>query len=67
MWTDMNTDHRLLDLPFSPVFYKLLLGQPVGMADLILLDPQLGRTATRLLDIARKYRSLPDISVITIS
>jgi E3 ubiquitin-protein ligase TRIP12 len=47
-------DHRLLDLPFSVVFYKQLLGQPLSLDDLCLLNPQMGKTVLRLHSIATR-------------
>ncbi|GLT47885.1 hypothetical protein SLA2020_215420 [Shorea laevis] len=35
---------RILDLPFSKAFYKLILGQDLSLYDIQLFDPELGRT-----------------------
>lgn len=41
-------DGRLLDLPLSPVFYRLVLGRPVDLYDIKLIDRDLGRSLERL-------------------
>ncbi|POO01586.1 Coatomer beta subunit [Trema orientale] len=35
---------RVLDLHFSKAFYKLILGQELGMFDMLSFEPELGRT-----------------------
>ncbi|KAM6569071.1 hypothetical protein CsatB_017056 [Cannabis sativa] len=35
---------RVLDLHFSKAFYKLILGQELGLFDIMSFDPELGRT-----------------------
>jgi E3 ubiquitin-protein ligase TRIP12 len=42
-------DSRLLDLPASPVFYKLVLGRKVDARDIKHFDAELGTTLERLL------------------
>lgn len=37
-------DGRVLDLHFSKAFYKLILGQELGLYDIQSFDPELGRT-----------------------
>ncbi|KAG0502783.1 hypothetical protein HPP92_002855 [Vanilla planifolia] len=37
-------DKRILDIPFSRAFYKLILGQELDMYDILSFDPDLGRT-----------------------
>lgn len=41
-------DGRMLDLPLAPAFYRALLGQSLGLHDIIGLDPALGNTLRRL-------------------
>ncbi len=41
-------DGRMLDLPLAPAFYRTLLGQSLGLHDIIGLDPALGNTLRRL-------------------
>ncbi|PIN19161.1 putative ubiquitin fusion degradation protein [Handroanthus impetiginosus] len=41
-------DGRLLDLPLSAAFYKLLLGQELDLHDIISFDAELGRTLQEL-------------------
>ncbi|KAL5546226.1 hypothetical protein UlMin_005913 [Ulmus minor] len=37
-------DGRVLDLHFSKAFYKVILGQELGLFDILSFDPELGRT-----------------------
>ncbi|XP_022767412.1 E3 ubiquitin-protein ligase UPL4-like isoform X5 [Durio zibethinus] len=37
-------DGRVLDIPFSKAFYKLILGQDLSLYDILSFDPELGRT-----------------------
>uniref|UniRef100_A0A803NFC9 HECT-type E3 ubiquitin transferase n=1 Tax=Cannabis sativa TaxID=3483 RepID=A0A803NFC9_CANSA len=41
-------DGRLLDLPLSTAFYKLILGQDLDLHDIISFDAELGRTLQEL-------------------
>lgn len=41
-------DQRLLDLPLSPVFYRVLLGRRVDIFDLKRVDPAMGSSLERL-------------------
>jgi E3 ubiquitin-protein ligase TRIP12 len=41
-------DQRLLDLPLSPVFYRLALGRKVDIFDLRSIDPAMGASLERL-------------------
>ncbi|KAL5561195.1 hypothetical protein UlMin_030942 [Ulmus minor] len=41
-------DGRLLDLPLSTAFYKLILGQELDLHDIILFDAELGKTLQEL-------------------
>ncbi|XP_071690585.1 E3 ubiquitin-protein ligase UPL4 [Rutidosis leptorrhynchoides] len=53
-------DGRILDLPFSKAFYKLILGQELTMYDIQSFDPVLGKTLIefRALVERRKYLEL---------
>ncbi|XP_076950087.1 E3 ubiquitin-protein ligase UPL4-like [Bidens hawaiensis] len=58
-------DGRVLDLPFSKAFYKLLLGKELGLYDIQSFDPVLGKTLIefRALVERRKYlKSVGEIS-----
>mmetsp|Transcript_15857 Transcript_15857/g.33917 ORF Transcript_15857/g.33917 Transcript_15857/m.33917 type:complete len:980 (-) Transcript_15857:729-3668(-) len=48
-------DNRLVDLPFSTVFYRYLLGHELGMADLASISPQMSRSLKQLQDLAMQY------------
>ncbi|KAF7841213.1 E3 ubiquitin-protein ligase UPL3 [Senna tora] len=41
-------DGRLLDLPLSPAFYKLVLGQELDLHDILSIDAELGKTLHEL-------------------
>ncbi|GER55234.1 E3 ubiquitin-protein ligase UPL3 [Striga asiatica] len=41
-------DGRLLDLPLSVAFYKLVLGQELDLHDIVTFDPELGTTLQEL-------------------
>ncbi|KAK7404378.1 hypothetical protein VNO78_05238 [Psophocarpus tetragonolobus] len=41
-------DGRLLDLPLSVAFYKLVLGQDLDLHDILFIDAELGKTAQEL-------------------
>uniref|UniRef100_A0A7N0UYK1 HECT-type E3 ubiquitin transferase n=1 Tax=Kalanchoe fedtschenkoi TaxID=63787 RepID=A0A7N0UYK1_KALFE len=41
-------DGRLLDLPMSPAFYKLVIGQELDLHDIISFDADLGKTLQEL-------------------
>nr|XP_043609568.1 E3 ubiquitin-protein ligase UPL4 [Erigeron canadensis]XP_043609569.1 E3 ubiquitin-protein ligase UPL4 [Erigeron canadensis] len=53
-------DGRILDLPFSKAFYRLILGQELTMYDIQSFDPVLGKTLIefRALVERRKYLEL---------
>ncbi|KAL1190209.1 E3 ubiquitin-protein ligase UPL3 [Cardamine amara subsp. amara] len=49
-------DGRLLDVPLSTAFYKLILGQELDLHDIILFDTELGKTLQELhVLVARKH------------
>lgn len=50
-------DKRQIDLPFSPVFWKLVLNEPVTLLDLAKVDKALGQTLIELQEMLTKYRS----------
>lgn len=58
-------DNRLLDLPFSVAFYKQLLGQPLGLDDLCLLNPHMGKTVLRLCAIAAQHEEIVSDAVMS--
>jgi len=52
-------DGRLMDLPLAPAFYRRALrGLPLGMTDLIAVDPTLGRSLARLCALSRRKAAL---------
>ncbi|XP_010436956.1 PREDICTED: E3 ubiquitin-protein ligase UPL3-like [Camelina sativa] len=49
-------DGRLLDVPLSTAFYKLLFGQELDLHDIVLFDAELGKTLQELrVLVARKH------------
>ncbi|EXC16279.1 E3 ubiquitin-protein ligase UPL4 [Morus notabilis] len=63
-------DGRVLDLHFSKEFYKLILGQKLGLFDILSFDPELGRTllefkalADRKLFLESTGREIPSFKV----
>lgn len=49
-------DGRLLDVPLSTAFYKLILGQELDLHDIVLFDAELGKTLQELrVVVARKH------------
>ncbi|KAL1362137.1 hypothetical protein HN51_010411 [Arachis hypogaea] len=49
-------DGRLLDLPLSVAFYKLILGQELDLHDILFIDAELGKTLQELNAlVCRKY------------
>ncbi|XP_023512904.1 E3 ubiquitin-protein ligase UPL3-like [Cucurbita pepo subsp. pepo] len=55
-------DGRLLDLPLSTAFYKLVLGQDLDLYDILSFDPELGKTLQELqaLVCRKQYLGLVD-------
>lgn len=51
-------DGRLLDLPLSSAFHRLLLGKPLDIVDVASFDPALGSTLTSLRGVADAARAL---------
>ncbi|KAG9453348.1 hypothetical protein H6P81_006252 [Aristolochia fimbriata] len=54
-------DGRVLDLPISRAFYKLVLGQELDIYDILSFDPQLGRTLLEFQALANKKKFLGSI------
>uniref|UniRef100_A0A2P2M427 HECT-type E3 ubiquitin transferase n=1 Tax=Rhizophora mucronata TaxID=61149 RepID=A0A2P2M427_RHIMU len=49
---------RVLDLPISKAFYKLILGQELNLFDVQSFDPELGRTLLEFLALANRKKNL---------
>nr|VDC85060.1 unnamed protein product [Brassica oleracea] len=49
-------DGRVLDLPFSKAFYKLILGQELSSFDIHFVDPELCKTLVELQALARRKK-----------
>ncbi|QCE16910.1 E3 ubiquitin-protein ligase TRIP12 [Vigna unguiculata] len=47
-------DGRLLDLPLSVAFYKLVLGQDLDLHDILFIDAELGKTLQELNALVRR-------------
>ncbi|OMO73502.1 E3 ubiquitin-protein ligase [Corchorus olitorius] len=56
-------DGRVLDVPFSKAFYKLILGQDLSVYDIQSFDPELGRTLLEFQAIVYQKMHLESISV----
>ncbi|XVF76511.1 hypothetical protein PTKIN_Ptkin13bG0271900 [Pterospermum kingtungense] len=54
-------DGRVLDLPLSKAFYKLILGQELSLYDIQSFDPELGRTLLEFQAIVSRKRHLESI------
>ncbi|KAK1396505.1 hypothetical protein POM88_006368 [Heracleum sosnowskyi] len=50
-------DKKLLDLPLSSAFYRLLLGQVLSLHDIISFDAELGKKLLKLQDIVKNPSS----------
>lgn len=48
------TDGRLLDLPLSPVFWKLVFNEPISLSDVYKVDRTLGKTLLEFQDLATR-------------
>ncbi|KAL1200108.1 E3 ubiquitin-protein ligase UPL4 [Cardamine amara subsp. amara] len=53
-------DGRVLDLPFSRSFYKLILGQELSSFDIHFVDPELCKTLVELQALARRRNVFPE-------
>nr|PNR54131.1 hypothetical protein PHYPA_007807 [Physcomitrium patens] len=51
-------DGRLLDVPMSTAFYKIILGQELDLYDIQTLDPELGRTLFEMQGLIRRKQLL---------
>ncbi|KAL8152697.1 hypothetical protein V2J09_010457 [Rumex salicifolius] len=51
-------DGRVLDIPFSKAFYKLILGQDLSLYDIQSFDPELGRTLLEFHAIISRQKCL---------
>ncbi|KAJ4908887.1 E3 ubiquitin-protein ligase UPL4 [Raphanus sativus] len=49
-------DGRVLDIPFSKAFYKLVLGQELSSFDIHFIDPELCKTLVELQALARRKK-----------
>ncbi|KAK9677555.1 hypothetical protein RND81_11G151500 [Saponaria officinalis] len=54
-------DGRLLDLPLSTAFYKLVLGQKLDLHDILAFDPEIGKTLQELQAIVCRKQYLEAI------
>ncbi|CAO2815602.1 unnamed protein product [Amaranthus hypochondriacus] len=54
-------DGRLLDLPLSTAFYKLVLGQELDLHDIISFDPEIGKTLQELQALVCRKQYLESI------
>ncbi|KAK4005152.1 hypothetical protein OUZ56_006875 [Daphnia magna] len=60
-------DSRMLDLPFSPVFFRWLLGQErfLTASDMVLLDPILAKTYKSLMALVEEKKRIDQDSTLT--
>ncbi|KAK1394876.1 HECT-type E3 ubiquitin transferase [Heracleum sosnowskyi] len=54
-------DGRLLDLPLSTAFYKILLGQDLDLHDIITFDAELGKTLVELQALVYRKKYLESV------
>lgn len=47
-------DEKLIDVPLSPAFIKLLLGKPLYISDMLSIDSRLGRTLLELQELVNR-------------
>jgi len=59
-------DSRLLDLPFAPSFYKLLLQQPLTPADMAIIDPALHQSLTAMEALCNSRTRMKDDAPLTL-
>nr|CAD1817569.1 unnamed protein product [Ananas comosus var. bracteatus] len=55
-------DGRILDIPFSRAFYKIILEQELSIYDIQSFDPELGRTLIEFQALIRRRRILESVS-----
>ncbi|KAG2310305.1 hypothetical protein Bca52824_021862 [Brassica carinata] len=53
-------DGRVLDIPFSKTFYKLILGQELSSFDIHFVDPELCKTLVELQALARRRQVISE-------
>ncbi|KAF3538720.1 hypothetical protein F2Q69_00018299 [Brassica cretica] len=53
-------DGRVLDIPFSKTFYKLILGQELSSFDIHFVDPELCKTLVELQALARRRKVISE-------
>ncbi|CAH8371193.1 unnamed protein product [Eruca vesicaria subsp. sativa] len=53
-------DGRVLDIPFSKTFYKLILGQELSSFDIHFVDPELSKTLVELQALARRRKVISE-------
>ncbi|KAJ0503251.1 putative HECT domain, armadillo-like helical, HECT, E3 ligase catalytic domain-containing protein [Helianthus annuus] len=58
-------DGRVLDLPFSKAFYKLILGQELNLYDIQLFDPVLGKTLIEFQALIERRKYLESVGKIS--
>lgn len=51
-------DGRVLDIPFSKAFYKLVLGKELSLCDIQSFDPELGRILLEFKALVSRHKSL---------
>ncbi|KAK9733430.1 hypothetical protein RND81_04G067600 [Saponaria officinalis] len=51
-------DGRVLDIPFSKAFYKLILGKELSICDIQTFDPELGRTLLEFQALVKRRKFL---------
>lgn len=50
-------DERMLDIHLSIPFYKWFIGEPLGLNDLELIYPEIGKTLREFVEIDKKYQN----------
>lgn len=55
-------DGRVLDIPFSRAFYKLILGQEITAYDIHSFDPELGKTLLEFQAVVERKKHLKSVS-----
>eukprot|EP01156_Anaeramoeba_ignava_P003146 Anaeramoba_ignava/a220_84.p1 GENE.a220_84~~a220_84.p1 ORF type:complete len:676 (-),score=223.52 a220_84:50-2050(-) len=53
-------DNRLLNLPFSPVFFKAIMNKELIFNDLKTIDPEFANSFSGLIELSSKYSSTKD-------
>ncbi|KAJ8620901.1 hypothetical protein MRB53_029430 [Persea americana] len=55
-------DRRVMDVPFSKAFYKLILEQDLDIYDINSFDPELGRTLLEFQALVERKRTMESVS-----